>query len=204
MRSVVSYPARGKWGNSGYRGNCSGYVIQDLLKFYKPATFLEIFAGGGTGYEVAKEMGYTDSVHLDLNPEWGGWNALKDKVPVNTDFIFSHPPYFDMVVYSGKVWGDAHVDDLSRSLNYSDYICKLDVVNKKLMDSLQTGGRLAILIGDCRRHGKYYSIIKDMKYPAPLESHIVKVQHNVTSMRKGYKGQFVPIVHEHLLIFRKK
>lgn len=105
MKSVLSYPARGRWGNSSYRGNCSGYVILDLLKFYRPKTFLEVFAGGGTGYEVAKELGYTNSIHLDLHPRWGGWNALKDEVPVSTDFIFSHPPYFDMVVYSGQVWG---------------------------------------------------------------------------------------------------
>ncbi len=203
MKSILSYPVRGKWGKSDYRGNCSGYVILDLLKFYKPQKFLEVFAGGGTGYEVAKELGFTNSVHLDLNPQWGGWNALKDEVPLNTDLIFSHPPYFDMVVYSGQVWGEAHDDDLSRALSYQDYIDKLDRVNIKLMNSLRVGGRLAILIGDYRRNAKYYSIIKDMNYPGTLESHIIKIQHNVTSGRHHYRGRFVPIVHEHLLIFRK-
>lgn len=125
-------------------------------------------------------------------------------MPVNTDFIFSHPPYYDMVVYSGRVWGvDPHQDDLSRAADYSEYICKLNLVNDKLMRSLNIGGRLAILVGDCRKQGEYFSIIKDMAYPGPLETHIIKVQHNVTSARKKYKGQFVPIVHEHLLIFRK-
>jgi hypothetical protein len=28
--SVVSYPDRGPWGDSRYRGNCSGYLVKDL------------------------------------------------------------------------------------------------------------------------------------------------------------------------------
>src|ERR1039457_4798778 len=47
--SVVSYPDRGPWGSATYRGNCSGYLIRDLLRHFQPASFLEIFAGGGTG-----------------------------------------------------------------------------------------------------------------------------------------------------------
>ncbi|MFM9278567.1 DNA modification methylase [Paenibacillus jiagnxiensis] len=203
MKSVVSYPERGRWGESRYRGNCSGYIIRDLLKFYKPKTFLEVFAGGGTGYDVAKELGYTDSIHLDLNPRWGGWNALKDEVPTNADFIFSHPPYYNMIEYSGYIWGAIHEDDLSRSKSYQDYIDKLDLVNAKLLNNLNPDGRLAVLVGDYRKQGNYHSIIKDMRYPGLLESHIIKIQHNVASSRKEYNGKFIQIVHEHLLIFKK-
>lgn len=32
---------------------------------------------------------------------------------------------------------------------------------------------------------------------------IIKMQYNVTSARKEYQGQFVPIFHGYLLIFRK-
>lgn len=48
MESVISYVERGNYGNSLYRGNCSGYVIRDLIKqFYKdslPKKFIEIFS----------------------------------------------------------------------------------------------------------------------------------------------------------------
>ncbi|WP_080831870.1 DNA modification methylase [Cohnella massiliensis] len=203
MKSVISYPNRGNWGDTAYRGNCSGFVIKDLLEFYKPHSFLEVFAGGGTGYEVARELGYSESVHLDLHPQWGGWNALKDDVPINSDFIFCHPPYFDMVIYSGEVWGTPHDDDLSRAKDYQDFITKLNFVHEKLFNSLQINGRLATLIGDCRKQGIYYSIIKDMKFFGTLESHIIKVQHNMSSTRKKYQGKFIPIIHEHLLVFRK-
>jgi hypothetical protein len=36
LTSVVSYPDRGKYGNNKWRGNCSGYLIKDLLEWYKP------------------------------------------------------------------------------------------------------------------------------------------------------------------------
>lgn len=48
MESIISYIDRGKYGNSNYRGNCSGYIISDLIKqFYpysKPKKFVEIFS----------------------------------------------------------------------------------------------------------------------------------------------------------------
>lgn len=203
ITSLLSFPTRGRWGDAKYKGNCSGFIIKSLLEHYKPKSFLEVFAGGGTGFEVANELGYVDSVHIDLNPRWGGWNALIDEVPVKSDFIFSHPPYFNMIEYSGNVWGEKHKDDLSHSNSYDDFIKKLDFVNNKLFESLLPNGRMAILIGDLRKNGVYYSIIKDMKYYGALEAHIIKAQYNCESFRKQYKSKFIPITHEHILIFRR-
>lgn len=205
MISIVSYEDRGKWGNNKYRGNCSGELIKDLLEYYKPKKFIEVFAGGGTGYEVARELGYTDSLHLDLNPRWGGWNALRDEIPAGADFIFSHPPYHNMVVYSGEQWGtEAHPDDLSRCSSYEEFVHKLNIVNAKIYNALRKGGRHAMLIGDMRKKGKYYSMIKDLCWYGELESHIIKVQHNCMSDSKRYaNANFIPIKHEHLLVFRK-
>lgn len=48
MQSIISYENRGNYGDSSYRGNCSGYVIRDLIKqFYpgsKPKKFIEVFS----------------------------------------------------------------------------------------------------------------------------------------------------------------
>lgn len=204
LTSIVSYPNRGKWGNSNYRGNCTGHIIKDLLLHFKPKQFIEVFAGGGTGYDVAKELGYTNSIHLDLNGKFGPpFNALKDEMPSGSDFVFSHPPYHNMIIYSGNQWGEAHEDDLSRCESYEDFIRKLNIVNDKIYKSLVNGGRHAQLVGDMRKNGKYYSIIKDMAYFGELESHIIKVQHNTVSGRKTYGGTFIPIEHEHLIILRK-
>jgi len=205
VKSILSYPYRGPYGNANYRGNCSGYVIRDLLNFYKPKNFVEYFAGGGTGYEVAKSLGYKNSVHLDLNENFGGFNILKEDLPQNVDFIFSHPPYWNIVKYSGVVWGTKiHEDDISHINNYNEFINTLNYINNKIYDSLVIGGRHAILIGDVRRKGKYYSIIKDMKWYGDLEAHLIKIQHNTRASNVVYtNSNFIPIYHEHLLVFKK-
>lgn len=181
-----------------------GYIIKDLLQqFYpnkKPKKFIEIFSGGGTGQDVTKELNITNSLHLDLN---NGWDALIDEIPSGADFIFSHPPYWDIISYE-KQRNSYSENDLSNQMSYEQFIEKLNVVNEKIYHSLLYGGRHAMLIGDVRKQGKYYSIIKDMSWYGDLESHIIKIQHNCISDNKVYTNQnFIPIKHEHLLVFRK-
>ena len=204
MQSVISYKERGKYGNSNYRGNCSGYVIKDLIEqFYpssKPRKFVEIFSGGGTGLDVAKELNIQNSVHLDLN---NGWDALIDEIPTGSDFVFSHPPYWNIVKYE-KQRGEYKTNDLSNNMSYEEFIRKLDIVNEKIYHSLISGGRHITLIGDIRKNGKYYSILKDMKWFGELESHIIKIQHNCFSDKKIYSNNsFIAIKHEHILVFKK-
>jgi len=201
--SIWSFPDRGPWGDSKWRGNCSGHVIRELLQFFRPKKFVEVFAGSGTGRDVAKYLGIDNSVHLDLRPEFGGWNALMDEIPSGMDFCFSHPPYADMVVYTGEVWGNPNPYDLSRCQSYDEFIHKLNLVNEKIYNALTKGGRHAILIGDFKQKGKMYSIQKDMAWFGDLEYHIIKDQHNTVSERKSYGGRFIPTTHEHLLIFKK-
>ncbi len=202
--SIVSYPKRGSFGNNQYQGNCTGKLIEDLLKEFKPKRFLECFAGGGTGFDVARSLGYRNSVHLDLNDRFGGFNLLTDEIPIGADFCFSHPPYWDIIKYSNNVWGNTVVDgDISHISNYDDFIKNLDKINAKIYASLKNGGKHAILVGDVRRNGKYYSIQKDMCWIGEPYDHIIKVQHNMNSNNKNYKGSFTPIHHEHLIILKK-
>ncbi|MBL1227236.1 hypothetical protein [Enterococcus sp. BWR-S5] len=202
--SIMNFPNRGKWGKSGYRGNCSGYVIKELLEHYYPSKapkhFLEVFSGGGTGKDVAKELGLQNSTHLDLI---NGWNALTDELPKGSDFTFSHPPYWDIIKYESQR-GQYSEDDLSNNMSYEDFIKKLDRVNEKIYHNLLNGGRHAFLVGDVRKNNKYYSIQKDMTWFGDLESHIIKVQHNCMSDKNSYKkSNIIFITHEHLLIFKK-
>lgn len=204
MQSVISYLERGNYGNSKYRGNCSGDVIKDLLNhFYptsKPKQFIEVFSGGGTGEDVAKELQINNSLHLDLN---NGWDALTNEIPSGADFIFSHPPYWDIISY--EIQRNSYSkNDLSNNMPYEEFIQKLNIVNEKIYHSLLYGGRHAILIGDVRKQGKYYSIIKDMDWYGDLESHLIKIQNNCLSDNKIYSSNnFIPIKHEHLLVFKK-
>ena len=36
-----------------------------------------------------------------------------------------------------------------------------------------------------------------------IRNHMIKAQHHTFSERKDYKGKFIPIQHDHLLIFKK-
>ena len=205
MESVVSFSNRGNYGDSSYRGNCSGNILIELLKhFYpgkdKPKKFIEIFSGSGTGKDVAEELGISNSLHLDLN---NGWDALVDEIPSGADFIFSHPPYWDIISYE-KERNSYSENDLSNRMPYEEFIKKLNIINEKIYHSLIVGGRHATLVGDIRKKGIYYSLIKDMNWYGDLESHIIKIQYNCMSDTKVYKSNnFIPIKHEHLLVFKK-
>ena len=219
LTSVISYPQRSKYGSNTWEGNIDGREFESLIHYTGAKKIVEVFGGSGTGYDVCQSLGIKNSVHLDLNPDFGdlykgseyeytgkvgGWNALKDDLPVSgADLVFSHPPYHSMKIYSGNMWGESHPDDLSRCASYEEFIHKLNIVNAKIFSSLKRNGRHAILIGDMKLKGKYYSLIKDMAWYGDLESHMVKVQHNASSYKSKYNGKFIPIMHEHLLVFKK-
>ena len=160
---------------------------------------LKYLVGGGTGKDVAKSLNITNSLHLDLLT---GWDALTSEIPSGSDFVFSHPPYWDIIKYQYQR-NKYEKNDLSNQMTYEEFIEKLNKVNAKIYCSLVKGGRHAILIGEVRKHGKYYSIIKDMDWYGDLESHIIKTQHNCISDSKNYNSNFIPIKHEHLLVFKK-
>ena len=127
---------------------------------------------------------------------------MVDEIPSGSDFVFSHPPYWDIIKYETQR-NNYDENDLSNQMSYEEFIKKLNKVNAKIYCSLVNGGRHAMLIGDVRKNGKYYSIIKDLDWYGELESHIIKVQHNCISDNKNYAGSFIPIKHEHLLVFKK-
>ena len=82
----------------------------------------------------------------------------------------------------------------------------LRVCLRRCYGALEVGGRLAVLIGDVRRAGKYTPIVKDvLNFPyGEIRSIIIKVQHNCTSDRRSYgKLEDVPIRHEYCVVFKK-
>ena len=57
LTSIHATDGRGPYGNPGYRGNCSGLLIRDLLSYYRPKRVLDPMAGGGTCRDVCRELG---------------------------------------------------------------------------------------------------------------------------------------------------
>jgi hypothetical protein len=50
--SVVSYPDRGPWGDSRYRGNCSGHLVKDLILRFNCRSVFDPTEGSGTVRDV--------------------------------------------------------------------------------------------------------------------------------------------------------
>lgn len=195
LTSVVSYPGRGPWGDSAYPGNCSGYLLIDLCAEYAPRRVLDPMEGGGTSREVCADMGI-EYAGYDLRH---GADSLRDDVGSGYDLIFWHPPYHDMKVYSDDP------RDMSRAGSLSMFGALLRAGYRRFFERLAPGGRLAILIGDMRRQGRYHALTADVARldRAHIEGIVVKIQHNVSSNRTRYTGAFVPILHETLTVFRR-
>lgn len=195
LASVVSYPGRGPWGDNRYPGNCSGYMLIDLCATFQPRRVLDPMEGGGTSREVCADLGI-EYAGYDLH---SGTDSLRDEIGSGYDLIFWHPPYHDMKVYSD----DAR--DLSRAGSLAAFGALLRAGYWRFFDLLAPGGRLAILMGDLRRQGRYEPLTVDVARldRRHIEGIIVKVQHNVSSNKTRYGGAFVPILHETLTLFRR-
>jgi len=213
MNSIVSYPDRGHYGSNSYRGNCSGLLIKDIIAQYKLKGLSDFMVGSGTTEDVVKELGLRGDF-ADLNR---GYDMMSMDIPNRAENCFWHPPYHDMIVYSGKQYNVKSVeqatglsaetilaDDLSRCASWEEFVKKMNYCCMKQFTALEKGGRMFILVGDMKRKGKLYSMLCDILKPGTLEQVIIKAQHNCWSDRQTYSNQnFVPIEHEYLIVLRK-
>lgn len=210
MKSVVSYINRGKFGNNRYRGNCSGRLIEDIISQYHVQSLSDYMVGGGTTEEVCNEYGIP-GIFMDLNR---GFDMLTMDIPERPQNIFWHPPYGQMITYSDEMYPaqniidqygfDPRVNDLSRAKDWEDFVDKLNYCCLKQFTALEKGGRMFVLMGDWKQKGKLYSMLCDIAKPGILEQIIIKTQHNCVSDSRTYSNQnFVPIVHEYLMVVRK-
>lgn len=212
--SVVSYPNRGHWGKSSWRGNCSGHIVRNALgsyfDFYNDrALFVDPSEGSGTSRDVAHELGIRYQ-GLDLH---SGFNLLRDDLSETlgepAQMAFWHPPYASMIQYSGNVWGngDPHPDDLSNCSSIAEFVEKCQLALMNIYDALQDRGNgvYCVLIGNMRSRGRYYDLTDMLKRVAPgtLRDIVIKQQHNCTSDRRKYQNNIVRIAHETLLVFER-
>jgi len=203
MTSVVSYLDRGPFGDHRYPGNCSGRLIKNLILRYRAKRVGDPMQGSGTSRDVVDGLNKYKKTGISY---WGGdlregFDLTKQYLPGKFDFVWIHPPYWNIIRYSNN-----NPNDLSNCESYDTFRNLLMVCLKRCYEALEVGGRLAVLIGDVRRSGKYTPIVKDvLNLPfGEIRSVIIKVQHNCSSDRKRYgKMEDVPIKHEYCVIFKK-
>lgn len=205
LTSFMAFPERGNGGDSHWRGNCSPEVVASILRYVLDCkryygkdvsqfTLMDPMSGSGTSQAVADHF-QVRSLLYDLNPVptygYGNWNALRNDVEDSADLIFFHPPYHDIIKYSGNMWGRPHPDDLSRCENYQDFLEKLNYCIRKFFFALRKDGRLAVLVGDIRKDGHFYSMQNDLMRMGEFESFLVKGQFNCVSDNRRYKKPFM-------------
>lgn len=205
--SVCSYPNRGPYGQNSYRGNCTGYIIEDFIGSYmkrREGLFADPSIGGGTSVDVAKAL----NIRFKGTDLHQGFNLLRDDfasfLGEDAHLVWWHPPYWDMIEYSGNQWGNSDKWDLSR-MNLNEFVEALELAVMNIHDACEQGGHYGILMGNLRRKGSYYNLSSLVERIAPgkLVDEIIKVQHNCLSDRKDYHGNIVRIAHEKLLVFRR-
>lgn len=186
-------------GRAGWRGNHPPTLSKEVFEWLKPRMVADPMSGSGTTGDVAKQMG----IACWLGDLHSGFNAVSDEIPALADLVWVHPPYHDMIVYSGQMWGNAHPDDLSRCPDYETFLKRLDLAHYNAYQAVRPGGHLAILVGDLKRKGQLYPIQRDMRWYGEPVQVVIKLQHNVQSSSKAYTGNFVAIMHEYLVVTRK-
>jgi len=207
MCSVVSYPDRGPWGDSGYRGNCSGHLVKDLILRFNSQSVFDPAEGSGTVREVVAGINKyrNQNIHYDGRDLKKGWDILESPLPERQfDMVWYHPPYWDIIRYSDSP------KDLSNCRTLDEFENKLNHSVERLFQSVRPGGVLAILIGDKRKSGNYYPLFRALfsnNNIGHLKAVIIKIQHHCRSDHRNYYVHnpfLIPIKHEYCLIFQKK
>ena len=209
LTSIVSYPERGEGGNNRYRGNCSPKLIEDLIGFFKPQEICDYMCGSGTTKDAADKCGIVSHIY-DLH---SGFDLLNSEIPERPQFIFWHPPYWDIIKYSDVMYKACDVEskygydprkfDLSRIADWDKFVEVMNYAMMKQFSALEKGGRMAVLMGDIKKKGKLYSMLSEIIKPGTLENILIKAQYNCFSDKIRYSGNVILILHEYVLIVRK-
>lgn len=206
MCSVVSYPDRGPWGDSSYRGNCSGHLVKDLILRFGCQSVFDPSEGGGTVRDVV--AGINKHLRKDIQYEGRdlrqGWNLMTSPLPDKQyDMVWYHPPYWDIIRYSENRY------DLSNAGTLDEFEAMLNLCVERLSQVVKRGGIMAILIGDKRKSGQYYALFKTLLMNdkiGQLKAIIIKMQHKCKSDQVNYDCRspfLIPIKHEYCLIFQR-
>ena len=71
---------------------------------------------------------------------------------------------------------DPKILDLSRIENWNDFVTAMNYAMMKQYTALESGGRMAVLMGDIKKKGKLHSMLAEIVKPGTLENIIIKAQ----------------------------
>lgn len=199
LTSLHATQQRGPYGRANYRGNCSGYLIKDLIHFFGARRVLDPMTGGGTCRDVCEELN-VECVSFDLKE---GQDACSKSSYVDLgqfDFVWLHPPYWRQIIYS----------DDPRCLSNAPTIEAFTKQIGDLLDCsasvLSPNGKIALLMGNYVRRGRFHPLtylamneaIRRGLWPACTD--IVRLLYQNTSSRKRYQNSIIPGVHDTCMV----
>ena len=136
-------------------------------------------------------------------------DILKEKKKKNIQLAILHPPYADIIKFSGQD------KDLSNTKTLSDFLKKFSLVIKNTLDLLEKNRYLAIVIGDKYTQGKwiplgFYCLNEGQKLGLTLKSIIIKnMEGNRAKQNKeaiwkyrALSSDYYIFKHEYILIFK--
>lgn len=200
LTSLHATRTRGPYGNAAYRGNCSGYLIKDLIRYFGAKRVLDPMTGSGTCNDVCSELGI-DCVSFDLRQGEDACSASNYKGLGEFDFVWLHPPYWQQIKYN----------DDPRCLSNAP---SLEAFSEQLGDMLDccssvlaSQGKIAVLMGNYTQRGRYLPLttitmqeaIRRGLWPACTE--IIRLQYRNSSSNKIYRSSFIPGVHDTCMVF---
>jgi hypothetical protein len=198
LTSIHAAQSRGPWGDASYPGNCGGYLIKDLLRFFGAKRVLDPMEGSGTCAGVCEELGI-ECVSADLKSGFDATDPAGFAAYVDDpfDFVWMHPPYWRMKVYSSDP------RDLSTAPTLEEFLKRYEQVIHNCAEALLPQGHMAILMGDYT--DKEYGFVplvyftKLLCFRAGLRqvcTDIVRLSHGASSSHRSYRSKFIPGLHD--------
>jgi hypothetical protein len=202
LTSLYHFHRAGEYGDRKWPGNCGGNLIKDLLNYFHPKFVMDPMHGSGTCADVCREIGI-HGLSFDIHE---GYDACDpDNFPAQTvDFIWAHPPYWRQKRYADDP------RDLSRSPTLEQFLRRYGQFLRNCTQSLDRGGKLAILMGDYSdSEAGYVPLVyhtKRLAFEAGLRQHctdIIRFSHGASSSKKVYRSSFIPGLHDVCMIFER-
>lgn len=200
MTTLINEEVRGNFGDYKYRGNYAGGVLIKLVNYLKAIGISEPYlfdpmVGGGTTKDVAEflKLPYVvDDIHNGFDVVNDSWHDI------GFDLTMLHFPYWKMIDYASNLPKEIQNKDMSR-MEWKEFIEAVSHVNYR---AAAHSKYVAVLVGDMAYKGGIKSIQREMAWIGQPIRHIIKVQNNAMSYKKDYNCKFIPIITEHLLLFK--
>jgi DNA modification methylase len=213
-------------------------MIADFIRFFtkEGARVLDPFSGIGSTVEACQRTGRI-GIGVELNEKYAALSKLRLRDGVSRvvnanslelsklnlgkfDFSISSPPYWDVLNRSTKdfensrnsrnldvKYSDSNLD-LGNIESYEEFIQTLTRLYVQVLDSLNPGSYMVVIVKNVKKGGKLYPLAWDLARElgpfCELKDEKIWIQDKVALAPYGYPNSWTSnIIHHYCLVFRK-